>query len=249
MSLDDVYVFTDHAVPHQHLGPYGIAKIFAIASFAAEVTKLKPYDVAVTTVTGHGHQTGIGAPGAGLSPKQLCDAVRTIPGVKLGVLVLCQCYAGIFNYVDARTPPPLVLIGATNLHLSLSAGLTLVSPIVNTSNQPGLQSWMGNIFMFYFLTWVATPSDVDGDGRVTLMDAYKFAGTNSNAALVAIKRGLYLAIEQASEHLKQLQAVTTTTPAVLGAAEQKLQTLLETLYLHQEPWVLNADQAREVRFW
>lgn len=248
MSLNDVYVFTDHAVPAQHLGPFGITKIFAIGAFATEVVKLTTYDAVVTTVTGHGHQTGIGAPGVGLSPQQLCAAIRTVPGVKIGALVLCQCYAGIFNYIDARTSPPLVLIGATNLHLSVSAGLNLQAPILNTSNQPALQSWMGNIFMFSFFYWLASPTDVDGDGQLTLMDAYKYAGTDSNSALVTIKRGLHFAIEQASEHLKQLRAQGAQA-AVLGAAEQKLQTLLETLYLHQEPWILNADQARVVRVW
>src|SRR4051812_6817716 len=118
------------------MGPFGITKIFPIAGLPKQLPTLKAYDVAVATVTGNGHQTGIGKPGAGLTPQQLCDSLRTVPTLKLGVMVLCQCYAGIFNYVDARSAPPLVLIGATNLHLSLSAGLSLKAPITDAAGKP-----------------------------------------------------------------------------------------------------------------
>ena len=251
VATGDIYVFTDHPLAATHLAPFGLTTIHPVAAFTTIPATLSRYNAAVTVVTGHGHPLGIGSPGVILSPSALFAAVRSIPRIAVGVVVLGQCFAGIFNFPEATQPPPLVVLGATNLNMSLSADITLVHPVVDLSGAPALSGWAANIFLIHLFRWIAQPVDVDGDGALTLMDAYKFAGTQSNQHLVGLKSGLFVEVDKESAHVQRLEAATNppTPQLVIDAARQTLQRHLETLHLHQEPWVLNAHQARDVRFW
>lgn len=243
-------VFTDHSAPQPYLTPYGLTQIHALADFAAVSSKLRDFTAAAVVATGHGCIGGIGARGVVISPYALLQAVRAIPGIEVGLVVLCQCYAGVFHRMDATTKPHLVLLGATHLNPSLSAPFELKTPLQQRDGKAGIQDWVANIFMVKLFDWLNAPSDIDGDGDRTLMDAYKYAGAESNQDLVAIKSRLYVEADTLSSQVRDLAKLPPSPiqKIQLEAASRKLQSRLETLYLHQEPWILHAELARAVCF-
>src|SRR5699024_2527800 len=83
------------------------------------------------------------------------------------VIYLGQCYAGIFNYLDVKGTPNTILIGATNLYPSIS----YQSPDI---------SWQANLFLLNLFKWIKSPKDIDGDGKITVMDSFKYAGAETN---------------------------------------------------------------------
>jgi hypothetical protein len=86
-----------------------------------------------------------------------------------GVIVLTQCYAGIFNYLDALESPQLVVIGATNLNPSVSAEIKLPKAMQLEDGSTGKDKWSANIFALGFFAWLANPLDLDGDGATNLV--------------------------------------------------------------------------------
>lgn len=248
VSANDILVFTDHHAPTPHLAPYGLSQVSSLSSFEARVGTLQDYEIATIVVTGHGRPDGIGESQLVISPYALLRSTRTIPGLQIGIGILGQCFAGIFNLMDAREKPEVVLIGATNLNTSLSAAVNLASPILQADGSPGLSSWLANIFLLEFFSWLSAPTDVDGDGALTLLDGYKFAGARSNAGLISIKSGLYVEATKLVDLIKALQTANPVNMLAVEAARKKLQITLETLHLHQEPWLLHANRAREVLF-
>jgi hypothetical protein len=128
-------------------------------------------------------------------------------------------------------------------------------PVPFADGQPGLTTWVANIFMTHFFGWLGSPTDVDGDGRITLVDAYRYAGAASNNQLKEAKVVLFEEAQRVSAALKSARAKVVATPvdiaakkAEVDAHQEKLQQVLGSLYLHQEPWVLNANVARDVEF-
>jgi hypothetical protein len=244
----DIHVFTEHPAATVHLGPFGITQVHPLSAFGATLRGLQPYESALVIVAGHGRTDGIGSRTTLLSPFELMRAVRDIPGLKCGGIVLGQCFAGIFNFPDATVAPELALIGATNLNESLSTSIELDQPILQLDGTPGLSGWLANIFLYYFFAWLTRPTDVDGDGALTLMDAYKFAGTQSNLTLTRLK-GVFSI--QAAEQLRDVQDMARLLPPTdprRAAANERLQQTLLCLHLHQEPWLLNAKLVRDIEF-
>jgi hypothetical protein len=227
----NILVFVDHSAPQLHFGPFDISNVFSLSAFSVELTKMTGYEVAVVTVTGHGHVTGLGEVGPpALTPTALVAAVRSMPGLQTGIVLLCQCFAGVFNLADARATPPLVLMGATNLNPSVSLTLSLQNPIRKSDGEVGLTTWGANIFMFCFFQWLSAPTDVDGDGKVTIMDAYKYAGAASNEQLRKAKGGAYMDARRRSASFETAQQ--ENRPKVeLDAHLAGLQQTLETLHL------------------
>lgn len=261
VAWKDILVFTDHPAPEKYLQPFGIHNAFPVAELAAQLSGAAPHSSVVLTVTGHGSPTGLGD-GTAVTPSGLCSSIRKVPEVAICVVVLAQCFGGVFNYLDATRQPPLVIIGATNLNASLSTLISLAKPIVQEDGAPGLVAWLANLFMFFFFTWIQSPHDIDGDGELNLVDAYKFAGVVSNLRLQNLKTRLFREAELFRRQCEQTQEAAAkfdgtpdagTPPhklALLEAetAQKKLQTTLENLYLHQEPWILHANLARTIQF-
>jgi hypothetical protein len=133
--------------------------------------------------------------------------------------------------------------------MSLSVPVQLHAPIKQTNGAAGIPGWQANLFMFSFFDWLLKPNDVDGDGRITIVDGYKMAGIKSNHMLAQVKGALFV---QASTQTDMLRALRQQAPPVqkmqLDAAETALQGTLMSLYLHQEPWLLHEELAREVTF-
>ncbi len=225
------------------LDSYGIVPR-DLANVGTDLATLAGYRFAVLTVGGHGTPNGIGP---NLPPARLLAALRAVPKIEVGVAILSQCFAGAFHFIDAKVEPPLVVIGATNLNLSVSASIRLQNALKQTDGSDGAQVWSANIFMFKFFEWLRTPRDVDGDGVVNLVDAFKYAGIGSNQALTNIKGALFVAANHQSAQLLQLKQAGA--PALdVAAVVTQLQQTLNSLHVHQEPWILHADLARSLRF-
>lgn len=271
-----ILVFTDHPKVDPHFKPYGIAA-HPVDEFEARVRAGPPSEYAIVIVGGHGHIGGLGnappptsATAAVLPPHKLCTALRQLRDLQVGVVVLTQCFGGVYNFVDATTMPPLVVLGATNLNPSLSIKININPPLSQVDGSPGLSSWLANVFSLVFFSWLASPVDIDGDGSLTLMDAYKLAGATSNQLLVNSKVDLFnetrqletslqaTAAELAAQQKLALAVADSPDPAILSellrlqilcdAQDQQLKQALQKLYLHQEPWVLHANLAREIHF-
>jgi len=247
-----VLVFTDHPQAALQFAPYGI-RHRALSEIGPTLATRRGGPAALLATTGHGRSDGIGAGRTVLTPHGLLSAVRRIPGLKRGVLVLGQCFAGIFDQVDAKADPELVLMGAARLNMSLSVPIKLAAPLRQRDQSEGLCTWSANLFLLKFFEWIATPLDVDGDGCLTLSDAYKHAGVQTNRDLVQIKSSLYLEVRDLASRVDLLGAkLKGPSPSdddrlAHDAVTRQLQQRLEILHLHQEAWLLHAHLARDTR--
>jgi hypothetical protein len=258
-----IWVFADHPATIQHFGPYGISNVFPVSEFAGKLPRLPPAELAVVVVTGHGDHAGICVEGGpSINATQLLGALRACPGVRGGVVLLGQCYAGLFNYTNAGLDPDAVhicLIGATSLNLSVSNHTTLPAPLKLKDGTDGLSQWIANDFVVRFFEWMLNPRDIDGDGRYSLMDAFKYAsvmtnevqraGKGDNHILVGFLQPEVVRLEQA---LQQAHAAGADPKAIHslmlehGAKFQRLKEVLQNLYVHQEPWILHARFASAI---
>lgn len=215
----------------------------------------------VLFVTGHGNIDGIAGPNP-LKPYPLIQAIKNSPGLILGVIYLGQCYAGIFNYMNVAKKedcgqlikPPLILIGATNLFNSISAATQ-----EDFLHQP--KNWVANLFLLYLFKWILEPQDVDGDGKFTIMDSYKFAGALSNDSNKQIKGNGFLQpfseLSKITELQSQIDKTKKESPSSsqitfleleLSATRKKFENALDIQFNHQESWILNSIPAQEIIF-
>ncbi len=247
----NLLVFCDHPQAALQLGPYGITSVFGIQQLEQVVATRGDVKAVVAVVTGHGEPAGIPVSGGSpMKPTALRRAIRACATIEAGIVVLGQCYAGIFHYLDVDEAPPLCFMGAVHLNPSLSRITNLGAPILRADKTPGLQQWLANVFLTGFFDWFKKPVDVDGDGRLTLMDAYKHAGMFVYQQSLAARPRDYVEAEKHRRglvaSLEELQADPAPTPMkrlqVLTHL-QRLSEVLEALHMHQEPWVLNARLA------
>lgn len=207
----------------------------------------------VMFVTGHGSIKGIDAPNP-IRPHPLLKTVKDSPHLVQAVLYLGQCHAGIFNYIgagravasDSRVEPNVIIIGATSLHESVSA---------STNEQLGSSplSWSANVFLLHLFKWISAPIDVDGDGKTTVIDSFKYAGAMANGANKSVKirtfhqsfdlRTKFTAAEQTHQALK-----TLTSEIALQAAWTQYINVMNVGHIHQESWILNAIPAQAIEF-
>lgn len=242
--------FTDDPQGAVYAAALGIPKPLPISSFQASMQNTAGFDCLFVVVAGHGGVEGIGHP-VKISSADLVLHSRSTPGVGLVVIALTQCFAGVFNYINARAEPPVVMFGAANLGSSISTLIDLGVPIDN-----GMQRWMANVFMLYFFKWILSPRDIDGDGRVCLLDAYKYSGASAGAEIIRIKPGIFIESLALSEKLKKqeediLSGVvpnTFTEQLKVTATREELDGKVSILYTSQEPWLLYADLARNITF-
>lgn len=209
------------------------------------------YENVVMFVTGHGGPSGIDAI-TPITPYALLSCLKSSPNLQTAVVYLGQCYAGIFNYIgagrkqtdDGRVDPDVIFIGATNLHESLSASTMetfLTGPV----------SWLANLFLLFAFKWFSGPVDVDGDGKFTITDSYKYAGVFSNAVNKDKKAaGLAQSVDLQSAWTAA-RAVNKANPTMLtklaeDAAFTRYAALLGVLYVHQECWILNAIPSQRI---
>lgn len=206
-------------------------------------------------ITGHGSEKGIDA-ATPITPYKLLNAIKDAPGLKKAVVYFGQCFAGVFNYVNARrqkvkatSGPEVVFIGATNLHESLSASTREWFPC-------GEVAWVANVFLLHVFRWISSPTDIDGDGRNTIIDSYKHAGVMSNRHHKNLKANGFGQMLDLHEHYKRaLKTANNVAESLQQSAQKKLNLqairrqysgLLSVNYVHQECWILNACPAQEI---
>jgi hypothetical protein len=209
------------------------------------------HDNLVMFVTGHGGIEGIEA-SKPITPHTLLQHLKSAPNLKQAVVFLGQCHAGIFNYIGAgrriahtdTKEPELIFIGATNLHNSLS--LSTQENFVN-----GSFNWIANLFLLHIFKWVSNPFDLDGDGKTTIIDAYKYAGAmsnvaNKNAKVLSFVRSLDLHSKWTAAHEAYQKDSTAQNQLTLDAISTQYENELSNHYTHQECWILNAIPAQSI---
>ncbi|WP_218918491.1 hypothetical protein [Pseudomonas alkylphenolica] len=232
------------------LGTANSYKIGSSSDFFADISG-NGYENLVLFVTGHGSIEGIDA-AVPITPYALLKAIKSSPELKSAIAYLGQCHAGIFNYIGAgrsgRNPsdPDVILIGATNLHESLSSS--------TTEDFLGQQiTWVANLFLLSVFKWLTAGVDVDGDGKLTVIDSYKYAGVTSNSVNKNIKIGSFVRSIDLHQRWKDAQSDHSTNPSpakklALQALEEQYVSELGVRYTHQECWILNSIPAQCVEF-
>lgn len=248
----NIAIFIDDPTAELYLAPYGIDNIFQLSDIASILASRKGYSNVVAIVGGHGSLEGIGGPGFTLPASPLIDSIRSIPEVSFGVIILTQCFGGVFNYVSANAKPELAFLGATSLHPSLSLGISLKDPISSSIPSISLKGWSANIFSYSFFEWLSSPSDVDGDGLASLIDAFKYSGKISNDYLRFAKIQLFQRSQDLSRDLYSAQEgvrLGNLQQFQVDAISRQLQEALDLLHISQDPWILHANLARRIVFW
>lgn len=247
IAKEKIFVFTDHPKAKVQLKELDIdSQVHDLGTLEASYTGLISSEHTVVCVTGHGGQRGIpiGKTNAIFAHKFI-QVIRSPQSLKSVTLLLCQCYAGVFNYLDVRNDPKVCILGATNLHLSLSFQITLNNPIV-IDGKTILHSWVANIFMWKFFMWVNQAIDIDGDTHITVLDGYKFAGVLSNDDMRIIKRIQSQNIESLKTQIQNCTPTSDPSGQIKKGLESALDEAINFLYLTQEPWILYPDLGRNL---
>ncbi|MDM5100857.1 hypothetical protein [Aeromonas salmonicida] len=250
-----IKIFTDYPQVFYYTQPFfNDINIDRISMMNTILHSEKGYNNVIFIVTGHGRPDGIGASTLSIPPHNLIDTVRNIPDIQCGIVILCQCYAGVFNYINATQHPPVVVIGAANLGPSLSPPINYVLHDKNTPPNPIFPGWQANAFMFFFFRWFDDKFDIDGDGVHTLIDAYKYAGANSNDAISSIKVSTFIRAQQTAikihilEDKKSKAGLDNNEQATLDSLQDALENDISIINVNQEAWLLHANKAREIVF-
>lgn len=246
----NIKLFIDQPSPQGFLQSYnfpGNLAIYPTAQLERELNSATPQQL-VIVVTGHGDYGGITA-SPPIKPYQMLQALRSTNGLEKVLMVLGQCYAGLFNFLEARSydnqtgqklHPEICIIGATGLNTSIS--FTFEGSIVQHIQFP--TRWLANLFLLSFMIQVSQPIDIDGDGLYTAMDAFKFAGIYTNIILQQIKHNAFMEV---SNVLVQRPPQQTQSPISLDQQSlDKLKDLYSNVLISQDYWILNANFAREL---
>jgi hypothetical protein len=210
----------------------------------------------VMFVTGHGGPNGI-AGKQDITPYLLLTTLKTMPGLEKAIVYLGQCFAGVFNYIGAgsgrfkasveRKEADVIFIGATNLHSSLSLS---TKENVSSEDDPSKEfNWIANVFLYNVFKWFSKPVDIDGDGRITIIDSYKFAGSYSNIMNKDFRVNSFVASVDLhsvwKDAVKARDAENTPQSAMdLSMIEKRYVNILSNSHTHQECWILNAIPAQ-----
>jgi hypothetical protein len=188
----------------------------------------------VFAATGHGSQNGLEGV-IQLSPNTVISALRGVAKAQRVLVMLAQCFAGIFDFMDIHGHPQSVIIGATKLNSS-----------IRVSNIESINLFI-NVFWYYFFLWIAYPNDVDGDGVFSASDLYKDVACKTNLHLTLFKAGQTKNLETWC-HEKQRLANITKDPLVKMDIIAALDIQAQIYHTHQEPWILNANASRNIIF-
>ncbi len=212
----------------------------------------------IIVVSGHGGVNGIDSM-ANLKPYSLVSMIHARENLKHCAVVFGQCIAGVYNYMDLikkdveglpKAYPTVCFIGASHLNSSISDAAEI---------QSGFR-WQANIFLLHFFEWFTLGYDVDGDGKATLMDAFKYAGAKASEKLIAIKAistyqtaKQHRALDKVIDELEVLNNDATPSITVISAKELELKSIEIKImkssgvsHANQDPWILNSNMARDL---
>jgi hypothetical protein len=216
--------------------PNNQINVFDLSQYSTQV-QLIPAKYVINLVTGHGSPSGIqfdNPPnGVGeIKPFDYFSPIHAISTLELGIFILGQCYAGIFNFWDSnQANKNYVFIGATGTHSSLNSEL----PDGN---------W-GNVFLYFFSLWFSLSNivkDVNGDSICDLLDCFKFASAKTSNLILENRTRWYREIRSIEISLSNPLLTAFEKDNLIS----KMNERIDALYSVQEPWILNANQARKV---
>lgn len=256
----------------EHLG-FGTRherKIYKTSSINQSVPLADGYENLVLFVCGHGGPQGIASKPKCISPHILLNRIDAA-GFQRCVIYLGPCNVGVFNYMPVSTTShhknpretEIVVIGSTKFHSSIA--MVMKEGMLDDETV----SWISNIFLHYVFRWFLGPCDIDGDGKCTIMDSYKFAGYLTNveykdmkkknfATLVhdipkiekrlASKRNAFKIYSELYEkkQRKFYEAVLAELKLQIDELVLRRETLLDiSMFNVQEPWILNSIPAQD----
>lgn len=260
VSDRDIRFFTDDHQAVKYTSPFSCPDPLPIDALSGELQSVSGYDNLFIVVGGHGGIHGVGHPTTKISPDYLTAVSRQTPGIGLVVIALAQCFAGVFNFADARLEPQIVMLGAANLGSSLSVPINFA--LTPKSGQV-VTGWAANSFMFHLFRWLSAPKDIDGDSRVSLLDCYKSAGSSASIDIISAKPVTFRDSQKTAIDLQEVEtklqkeyeaaANELRTPIIdpidwlsYQSLTTRLQEKVSLLHVSQEPWLLHADLARRV---
>lgn len=233
--------------------------------FPSVISKIKGRNLTVV-VAGHGSEYGI-ATDPVISPEMMASTLLSKRCFKRVLVVFGQCFSGVFNWTNVRrknkkkaveacflggsgltvfTAFDLLKLGKQNNRFLTLESLNVLQKLMT---QYKFGSWPVNYFLFQFFSWVLKPRDLDGDGKNTALDAFKYVSilSNENASLVAGFR-LSHAVDQIVKH--RLDSVASNNPwdSVVKISQDQMEKDLADSLMPQDPWILNAHEARRIVF-
>ena len=135
----------------------------------------------VLFVFGHGHELGLSSYKI-ITPHVLLSEIQKSANIEKAVIYLGPCFSGIFNYLEISGQQKIIFVGSTKFYSSIASRAT---EQVAGGKKP---SWIANFFLLGVFKWFSSPVDIDGDGRYTIMDSYKFVSIYSNSVYANIKK-------------------------------------------------------------
>ena len=137
--------------------------------------------------SGHSDAEALHTSGTHMSMSALEQLVRS-SAAGFRVLVVDACRSGALTRVKGGTPaPPFLIEIETSPNAEGVAFLTSSSISEDAQESDALR---GSFFTHYFRTGLLGPADDDGDGRVTLDEAYRYTYTNTLRATSQTSGGL-----------------------------------------------------------
>ncbi len=220
-------------------------KIFPTTHYH-QLLKDNVYENVVVFVTGHGSIEGIDSVEP-IKPYAFYQALKTAPNLKKSVVYFGQCEDGVYNDISLKTNSEglnnsrIVAIGASGFHNSLS------SPSIIPNGM-----WSANIFLARLFSWIQDPIDIDGDGKFSVIDSYKYASIWTYADCKRIEHDYEIkdakakfALSVLKEEIEEKRKHGTLT-ADQELQKKALETTISNLSFDQVPWILNADAGMDI---
>lgn len=263
VNHNDIFIYLDSALSQQNIETHldlGILKFHAKSLndyMSSNPDLFKDYKNVVFFVLGHGSSTGIDSVNK-ITPYQLINKIKGMPGSKNAILYLGQCYGGIFNYLKVGTEKKpeikevdLSIIGATEFQLTISYAMKgyLYDNSITTD-------WVANVFMYNLFKWFKNPVDMDGDSKFSILDSYKYTEIETSQYLnhlssirLHVMNDLYgkrSNIQSILEKNNLKKAKKDKLEMDIAAIESELNKHLALFSNKQEGWLLNANPARDI---
>lgn len=172
-----------------------------------------------------------------IRPFYLNQAIKKNKYAKNILVFLGQCYAGIFNFMDVRDKKRnIVYIGATDINTSLSCMLHGCG-------------WVAKISIIALFRWIENPRDVDGDGVYSVTDLYKFVScfTNNVTNQIEKQQTSHLIDASVSLKLEEMRLSALGSPFMSTIAKDAIEAIKSYIVPHQNPWILNAIAASNMK--
>jgi hypothetical protein len=214
-----------------------------VYSSAEAMDFLGSYSVLMLFIYGHGHPYGL-ASQIEITPYKLVSVIQSYSSLQTAVVYFGPCFSGVFNYMPISNKTNgkycnIIFIGGTQFHTSIAVTTT------ETINGQEV-SWIADIFMWCVSSWFQSPKDIDGDGKTTLMDSFKYAGVKTNNTYQALKiedfSHVVMRIPQIDKKLKKIKkqyfqckdSISFCIKSKWGKIELLLQSRKEDLELQYE---------------